>query len=447
MDILLNAPSWDEVERNLSRQLSGLGHNIQEGFRSTSDGWTGFKLRADAGFTQAYGYVGGNRIDSVRLALVSSYPIIQNNLKHRWASIEIERILPVLMQVIREVVMIVGGSVAIGAMVGGFAGALAFGAGAGPGAVIGGGIGLQVGNLILMALGLSAISEYFCNGLSPCLSLIYEGIKTAWGAENSLEHAGLDPTGGAAAKKADRIQRAAWQLACGQEQLVLLLLTAIVTYLMRGQIRSSVLNSMETVATRSASLRAGMRNREMAAWLARNEQKMIADPRLQANEPVALPQSQTPSGHLGTQQRINSSSEASSSAPRTRLPRTRGKWGPDGKGVPGESDWYSEIPAVNEITKGSPIPFSNGRPDFSQWSKGAIRFEPGVLDGSPTDFKAAYIKIQETKGLDSPNSAKLLLRQLSLTPHHLDSETIQLIPSNLHGNIPHVGSASDLRLK
>nr|WP_250540057.1 HNH endonuclease [Bacillus subtilis] len=32
-----------------------------------------------------------------------------------------------------------------------------------------------------------------------------------------------------------------------------------------------------------------------------------------------------------------------------------------------------------------------------------------------------------------------------LTPHHLDNNTIQLIPTALHKNVPHIGSASDLR--
>jgi len=49
------------------------------------------------------------------------------------------------------------------------------------------------------------------------------------------------------------------------------------------------------------------------------------------------------------------------------------------------------------------------------------------------------------KGLNSRNAAKNLLKQQGLTPHHLDNTTIQLIPTKLHGNIPHIGSASDLR--
>ncbi|WP_375232398.1 DUF6861 domain-containing protein, partial [Pseudomonas savastanoi] len=74
-------------------------------------------------------------------------------------------ILPVLLQLVKEVAMILGGSVAVGTVAGGVAGAFFFGVGAVPVAAVGAGIGLQVGNLILMALGLSAIAEYFYKGL------------------------------------------------------------------------------------------------------------------------------------------------------------------------------------------------------------------------------------------------------------------------------------------
>jgi len=90
--------------------------------------------------------------------------------------------LPVLLKLVQEVVMILGGSVAVGGAIGGAVGSLAFGVGAGPGVMVGGGIGLQVGNLILMGLGLAAIAEYFCEGLPACLSTLQEGLSTAsWG--------------------------------------------------------------------------------------------------------------------------------------------------------------------------------------------------------------------------------------------------------------------------
>ncbi|MCG6157760.1 HNH endonuclease [Rubinisphaera margarita] len=105
----------------------------------------------------------------------------------------------------------------------------------------------------------------------------------------------------------------------------------------------------------------------------------------------------------------------------------------------------SDIPEVNAITGGKPVQFVNGRPVFTPWSKGQIKFKPGQLDGSQADFNAVYDYIAKQKGLSSRNAAKNYLRDAGLTPHHLDNTTIQLIPSDLHGNIPHIGSASDLR--
>ncbi|NWC93008.1 MULTISPECIES: polymorphic toxin type 46 domain-containing protein [unclassified Pseudomonas] len=288
MDLLANIPSWDDIERNLDQKFGALNQSVNEGLQSANDSWNGFTRRVGDGATQAYGYMGGQRIDNVRQAMALSYPIIQSDLKRKWASIEIEQILPVLLQLVKEVSMILGASVAVGTIAGGAAGAFAFGVGAAPGAVAGAGIGLQVGNLILMALGLSAIAEYFYQGLPACLSTLQEGLATAWHAEDGVKPVGLDPSGGSAAQVQERTERAARQLARGQEQLVLLLLTAIVTYLTRGQIKSGVMGSMDSIAARSAKLQAEISNKQFATWLARNEQKILAQPELQVKDPAPL---------------------------------------------------------------------------------------------------------------------------------------------------------------
>ena len=127
--------------------------------------------------------------------------------------------------------------------------------------------------------------------------------------------------------------------------------------------------------------------------------------------------------------------------PSTRLPRSNGSW----VGEPGDGAWHSTNPNVIEITGGTPIQFTNGRVDFTPWSKGQITFEEGVLNGTDADFRAVYDYVQQQKGLPSPTAAKNYLREIELTPHHLNNTTIQLIPTPLHGNIPHIGSASDLR--
>jgi RHS repeat-associated protein len=127
---------------------------------------------------------------------------------------------------------------------------------------------------------------------------------------------------------------------------------------------------------------------------------------------------------------------------RDRLPRSKGKWSDPSK--PGESDWHSDKKPVKDVTGGCGIPFKHGRPDFSKWSKGELKFKKGVLDGTDADFYKVYQAIGKQKGI-SKTAAKKWLSQEGLTPHHLDDRTIQLIPTDLHGNVPHTGSASDMR--
>jgi hypothetical protein len=176
----------------------------------------------------------------------------------------------------------------IGAAIGGAAGSLAFGAGAVPGAAIGSSVGLQVGNLIVAMLGLYAIVDYFIAGIGPCLSTIHEGLRTAWQAGDGLRSPDLDPSGGSDAMIQERLERAARLLAQGQEQLVLLLLTAIVTYLTRGEMRAGVGNSLETIAMRSAKLRTDISNKPFVVWLTKNEQKLLEHPELQIRGVTSL---------------------------------------------------------------------------------------------------------------------------------------------------------------
>ncbi|WP_115610357.1 HNH endonuclease [Bacillus sp. H1a] len=51
----------------------------------------------------------------------------------------------------------------------------------------------------------------------------------------------------------------------------------------------------------------------------------------------------------------------------------------------------------------------------------------------------------QLKGFKSKNQGKAWLKERGLTPHHKSSTEIGLIPTELHANIPHIGSASDLR--
>ncbi|WP_442109133.1 DUF6861 domain-containing protein [Pseudomonas sp. NUPR-001] len=378
MDLLANTPSWGDIERNLEQKFSALNQSVDSGLNSAHEAWDGFSRRVSNGANQTYGYLGGERIDNVRQAMALSYPIIQYNLKRKWSSIGIEQILPVLLQLVKEVSMILGGSVAVGTLAGGAAGAFAFGVGAAPGAVAGAGIGLQVGNLILMGLGLSAIAEYFYQGLPACLSTLQQGMATAWFAEDGLKPAGLDPSGGSAAQAEERVERAARQLARGQEQLVLLLLTAIVTYLTRGQMKAGVMSSMESIATRSARLQAEISNKQLAAWLAKNEQKLLTQAELLVKEPTPLnrtyPESAPSSQHAPAPQKIDNTPLNAIERPllgKTTLPGR----------VIGEFDMVSNPGPLAEIRGNPAANFSGGRYRAIELYEDTVLHRGGDING------------------------------------------------------------------
>ncbi len=92
----------------------------------------------------------------------------------------------------------------------------------------------------------------------------------------------------------ERIDRAAQQLAKGQEQLVLLLFTAIVTYWTRGRVKAGLMGSMDIIAARRTKLQAEISNKRSANWLARNQQELSAQPELRVNEPAPLNKGQDP---------------------------------------------------------------------------------------------------------------------------------------------------------
>jgi hypothetical protein len=126
-----------------------------------------------------------------------------------------------------------------------------------------------------------------------------------------------------------------------------------------------------------------------------------------------------------------------------RLPQNAGAWK---SGSAGNGLWKSEIREVNLVTRGKAIKFTKDAPDFSPWCRGGYKFKAGELNGTDADFPTVYQKVAQDKGLPSANAAREYLKRNGLTPHHLNTSEIQLIPTALHENIPHTGGASALRM-
>lgn len=110
-------------------------------------------------------------------------------------------------------------------------------------------------------------------------------------------------------------------------------------------------------------------------------------------------------------------------------------------GERGHSTWFSDMPEVNAITNFKGIPFKNGFPDFSEWSvnKAFIRMT-GVDD---LDFAQADKILARVRGFKNQTAAMAWRKENNLTWHHVeDGETMLLVPSALHGNVPHIGGVS-----
>jgi hypothetical protein len=123
---------------------------------------------------------------------------------------------------------------------------------------------------------------------------------------------------------------------------------------------------------------------------------------------------------------------------RTRLPASKGHW----LGERGDSLWQSELQEVNHITNGKPIPFRDGYPDFTEWSQKTYEFDNLPLD-RPKDFALANERLAKDLGLKNKAAAERYLDENNLTwHHHQDRRTLQLLPYDLHSNIPHAGGIS-----
>ncbi|MDJ0708552.1 MAG: HNH endonuclease, partial [Leptolyngbyaceae cyanobacterium MO_188.B28] len=138
---------------------------------------------------------------------------------------------------------------------------------------------------------------------------------------------------------------------------------------------------------------------------------------------------------------------------KARQPRKHGHW----EGTPGNSVWISTLSKVNSITNNEGITFRNSYPVFSKWAKHRIKLDD--MTGEAIDFDLADYKLAQRFAKKDPNrwlyrgqpnvSEMRRYRQgknewgIQLTwHHHQGGKTMLLVPTDLHGNIPHTGGAS-----
>lgn len=158
------------------------------------------------------------------------------------------------------------------------------------------------------------------------------------------------------------------------------------------------------------------------------------------------------------------------------IPKT-GKW----DGVPGDSKFHPDPKAVPSNPKVNPggktceqilrengldgVPYVKGHPDFGKATKATVKIDRMVLDRQANFAKADSLLAQQVRngkataeiekclqkmGVDIKNVSKgdisRMRKQFGLTWHeHQNMKTMQLLPKELHGSLPHSGGISALR--
>lgn len=139
------------------------------------------------------------------------------------------------------------------------------------------------------------------------------------------------------------------------------------------------------------------------------------------------------------------------------LPKSGGEW----TGERGNSDWkpnpnlepadkhgtnpehktWEEIMEQYDIES---ISFKDGEPDFSEVSKGEVEIDD-FTDDRDFNFTQADEKMAEQRGC-TPEEVAQWRKENKYTWHECgDCKTMQKVPTEVHGNVPHSGGVSEYK--
>lgn len=125
--------------------------------------------------------------------------------------------------------------------------------------------------------------------------------------------------------------------------------------------------------------------------------------------------------------------------------RGNSDWYPDEDYTPGDRNGtnpdnktWGEILDQYDIDS---IPFNDGEPDFSEVSKATVKIEDFTSDRD-ANFDQADEKLAEQWKCE-PEDISAWRKENKYTWHECrDCETMQLVPTEVHGNIPHSGGVA-----
>ena len=158
-------PSWFEIESRVTDHMGYQGGGHFRTYNNEPVASLALNLR---------------RVDSVRKAFNHAEWQAAQLLRQRFAELDINSIVDELIDVVKQMAMIVAGSAITGGLLGAGIGAFGGGAGAFPLGAAGVAMGLKVSGWILGVLGLASIAEFFIEGLPRIGEYYLDGIRIAW---------------------------------------------------------------------------------------------------------------------------------------------------------------------------------------------------------------------------------------------------------------------------
>lgn len=141
------------------------------------------------------------------------------------------------------------------------------------------------------------------------------------------------------------------------------------------------------------------------------------------------------------------------------LPRTGGEW----EDKPGESEWKPDPDVIPGDKNGTnpenktwreimekydfkSILFQDDAPDFAEVSKGKVEIAD-FTDDMASNFDQADENLAKQWGC-TPEDVALWRKENRYTWHEcIDCKTMQLVPTEVHGNVPHSGGRSEYKAR
>ncbi|WP_088281956.1 DUF6861 domain-containing protein [Ideonella sp. A 288] len=224
-------PFWQalhELEDQLSRD-DALGHFAEAAYDSLGAAihWTPVPYGTEES---------SSRLGRLRQAFDEADNEAWRRIAADFSAIDIGVVWPILIGLVKDIAMYVGGGAVGGGVLGAIGGFFLGGVGAIPGAAAGASAGAGIGAAVMNWMGLASLAQDLAKAIPEAAGHYVSGFRMAWGGgaqrgEGPLGHSGLARAG----RGPEAVRAATMEIATGHVLLVTALLMAVMAYLTRGK--------------------------------------------------------------------------------------------------------------------------------------------------------------------------------------------------------------------